>query len=646
MLKYRSDIDGLRAIAVLLVVFYHVGLPVPGGFIGVDVFFVISGFLITSIISKEIRDEKFSFSDFYSRRAKRLLPPFIFMVIPVFIYCWYSLLPDDLTSFAKSALFSILGVSNFYFYYNTNYFNSTDIEPLLHTWSLAVEEQFYLFWPLVLIFLHKKKSLRLNLILLFFALISSISLSQYYVTNDKNLAYMMLPFRFFELMTGAVLALGHAHIKISNKILDATSIVGFSLIILSALFIDKNSPFPGLMALPVVIGSAIFIASYTENKIGFFNKILSNKMIVYIGKVSYSFYLWHWPIIALLKYQGFELKTINAIIIVLSAFLLACFSYHVVEQPFRKLNYRKFILPSIYVIPAFMIASLYFFINKNNGFENRFDNLLPELSEENTAHIIRSECMEKMKVGNYDECYLGVKKEIPDGILIGDSFGNAYSGFIDSLAKDANIMIHDTMKSSTPSIPGVYVSKYDATISKDDAERIIKYTKMRSELAKNSNIKYVILSDFFGQYDDKNKYYRVYNSKGVDVSEKAHDMRNEFINDLIKDGKMVYILARPFRGLTKNELHELIRLKIKRFNIDNIYFSYGDIKNSREEYMIEKEIKGVKIIDPNDAICNKNECSASIDGSILFRTDGYHLNYSSSKNLGNEYLKVHGNPFK
>ncbi|NAG37443.1 acyltransferase family protein, partial [Escherichia coli] len=206
-LKYRADIDGLRAIAVLLVVFFHAKFPISGGFVGVDVFFVISGFLITSIINKEITNHEFTFSGFYLRRIKRIIPAFVFMSTLVSIYCFYYLMPDDLISYAKSLVYAMGGISNFYFLANTNYFESTTYEPLLHTWSLAVEEQFYVIFPFILLLLNRLRHSRFYTLFFVILYVLSIAISHYFAVNHKDAAYYMLPFRFFELMTGAMTAI-------------------------------------------------------------------------------------------------------------------------------------------------------------------------------------------------------------------------------------------------------------------------------------------------------------------------------------------------------------------------------------------------------------------------------------------------------
>ncbi|HAG53210.1 MAG TPA: acyltransferase, partial [Alphaproteobacteria bacterium] len=212
LLDYRKDIDGLRAIAVLLVVLFHVGFPISGGFVGVDIFFVISGFLIASLIQKQILRDKFSFKGFYLHRMRRILPALITVIVTTFIAGWFLLMPEEYHFFISSIIYSLLGFSNIYFFgKGQEYFSAdTDTIQLLHTWSLGVEEQFYFIAPIFLILLFKftYKTKWFNLILCSLLLIG-VSLSHYFAVTDKSYAYYLLPARFFELLMGVILALNY-----------------------------------------------------------------------------------------------------------------------------------------------------------------------------------------------------------------------------------------------------------------------------------------------------------------------------------------------------------------------------------------------------------------------------------------------------
>lgn len=642
-LKYRSDIDGLRALAVLLVVFYHAKFPVSGGFVGVDVFFVISGFLITSIINKEINSHTFTFSSFYKRRIKRLLPAYLFMLSVVTIYCFIYLMPDDLVSYIKSLTYSLFGISNFYFFIHTNYFESSVSEPLLHTWSLSVEEQFYVVFPFILIVLRKFSSSRtVSLLALLVIFIASIISSHYYAINSKNMAYMLLPFRFFELMTGALLAIYFDKINNIFRSPNFSGVLGLMLILSSAFMIDSESIFPGFTALPVCLGSALLLTSNG----GFVNKVLSLRPIVYIGKTSYSLYLWHWPIIALLEYRGIEITTSVGLIVVLASFVTASLSLHLIETPARnvKIDFKK-TLSFMYAIPVMAFTGMAYAIVSNSGYPSRMDGIAKELDKVNFANEVRSQCMEKMKVGNVDECYLGVKKPQVDGIMIGDSFGNSYSGFVNILAKDAGLMIHDTMKSATPSIPGIFVTDVRNKIPNELAQKIVVYTTKRAEFAETHKI--AILSDIWGQYNNNNKIYRVFDKNWVDQSKNAIELRYAFIEKLIKNGVTVVIITRPFSGIGTEGVNRLRTMKMKHENIDAYNFKFDGDRYSRVEYQLKKKYQQIILIDPNDVLCDQNgDCKASVNDTILYRPDGAHINYPASEVLGREYINKLGNPLK
>lgn len=641
MLKYRADIDGLRAIAVLLVVLYHAKFPVPGGFIGVDVFFVISGFLITMIMDKEIREGSFTYSSFYTRRIKRLVPAFAFMLAILFFYCSYYLMPEDLLSFSKSAMLSLFGVSNFYFFFNTNYFDSSVSEPLLHTWSLSVEEQFYIFWPLILMAIYKSKKSSIKATIFATLFISSLMASQYYAINSKNMAYMMLPFRFFELMTGAIVAIKFRTISQVIGQYRTTPFIGLGLILASAFWLNDESVFPGLGALPACVGAAILLSSGFNA--GWCYRLLTCSPVVYVGKVSYSWYLWHWPFLILAVYRDIQLTPLNASALVLGSLLMASVSYHFVEQPFRR---AKLSFPQafgfIYALPVIVACVFLNAMYESSGWKSRMDGMFDELTEENTAHVIRKNCMDTMKVGNFSECHLGVEKRIPDVLMIGDSFGNAYTGFVDVLAKDAGVMVHDTMRSATPSIPDVFVSSINNKWPDGVAKRIISYNNERTTYA--YRFKTVIISDFFDQYDDRNKSFRVYDKDWHDVSQISLQLRINYLKSLLEKGIKVIVIARPYDRIGGEGLAKLRAAKMRHADLSRVTFPYGENKDGRDEYKIKRLLPGVIVVDPNKLLCSNGLCKASLAGSIIFRKDGSHLNYSSSEELGREYLRENKNP--
>jgi peptidoglycan/LPS O-acetylase OafA/YrhL len=341
--SYRSDIDGLRAVAILPVVFYHAELgPFGGGFAGVNVFFVISGFLITQSILERREKGGFSIGWFYERRARRLLPPLFFTIFLTLLASLLLLSPEDLSDASLSALSALLFTSNIFFHWKIDYFQQdADLMPFLHTWSLAVEEQFYIFWPFLIIMVSScfasKKNLRLLQVTIFLAVLS-FSASIFAVHTIPNAAFYMLPFRLWEISAGAIVYLlfmmGYRPSSTINSLL---STLGLGLILGTIFTLSSDSRFPGANALPVILGTALLLVS-GKNTNGFILRFLSARPIVYIGKISYSLYLLHWPIFSLFRnYQAnTEISDTDASLLILLSFLLASFCYHFIETPFRK----------------------------------------------------------------------------------------------------------------------------------------------------------------------------------------------------------------------------------------------------------------------------------------------------------------------
>jgi peptidoglycan/LPS O-acetylase OafA/YrhL len=336
---HRDDIDGLRALAVLPVVAYHAGIhAIRGGFVGVDIFLVISGYLITEILIRDIRNERFSIVAFYERRIRRIFPALLAMLLVTFVLgVWYCL-PQELVNLSKSELAAALSVSNVYFWLQSGYFDGTALtKPLLHTWSLAVEEQFYLFWPVLLLIGHRY--FRRHLLPAIAALAAlSLGISIVGAFRFPN-ATFYLPFtRTWELAAGGLLSLPLAHPRLGRAAREALSIIGAALILASILLIDADMPFPGLLALPPCLG-AVFIIAAGRDGTSLVGLVLSLKPLTFIGLISYSLYLWHWPIIVFQRNDTFLISGLSErydkVLVILVAAVVATLSWRYIEQPFR-----------------------------------------------------------------------------------------------------------------------------------------------------------------------------------------------------------------------------------------------------------------------------------------------------------------------
>jgi peptidoglycan/LPS O-acetylase OafA/YrhL len=343
--KYRPDIDGLRAVAVLPVLLFHLGFGLaPGGFIGVDVFFVISGYLITGLISAEMHEGTYSITRFYVRRARRIFPALFFMcavtALLVLLFC----LPSDAERFSKALAAATLFGSNIYFYLTADYFAAAaETQPLLHTWSLAVEEQFYIFFPLILLLVRRYFGRRERLIMVALALVS-LGLSIWLVRTDKAAAFYLLHSRAWELLLGGLLALGVFPAIRSRMLAGVLGLVGLALIAGSVLLYRENMPFPGVAALAPCIGAALLIHTGKDASL-LTAQALSLGPVRFIGLISYSLYLWHWPVAVIGRYVAFwygwdpDLKAHKLAVLALS-FAAAILSWHFIERPFRQRPYR------------------------------------------------------------------------------------------------------------------------------------------------------------------------------------------------------------------------------------------------------------------------------------------------------------------
>jgi peptidoglycan/LPS O-acetylase OafA/YrhL len=344
-LNYRPDVDGLRAVAVLLVVFYHLKTAkCTGGFIGVDTFFVISGYLIGSLIIADIDTGRFSLTNFYERRIRRIFPALIVVLLAVAVVGCLTLLPAELVTTAQSLLAAIFSFSNFYFWQHTTYFDATNgTNPLLHTWSLAVEEQFYLILPVALWALSRW-SRRMFVPVLCAIAVASLAISQFGAAKGDPAAFYLLHARAWELLLGTLVALCPVG-SIPARFRNVASIVGLALIVAPGFVYSDNTPFPGLTALPPCLGTALVIlAGVGTSSQTLVARLLSLPPLRFVGLISYSLYLWHWPLIVLARTDmhfgnGISPRILKVSLLALSL-ALAFLSWRFVETPFRQGRFR------------------------------------------------------------------------------------------------------------------------------------------------------------------------------------------------------------------------------------------------------------------------------------------------------------------
>lgn len=355
--RYRAEIDGLRALAILPVVAFHAGIGVlSGGFTGVDVFFVISGYLITTIILSDLEGGGFSIAEFYKRRILRILPALSVVLVAVGLASWAIMLPNEFRATGRSVIATALFVSNIHFWRNSGYFEgASDLKPLLHTWSLAVEEQFYLFFPLMLMLVARFSRRRFGL-WIWLMVLGSFGLSVLGTRVAPSASFYLLPTRVWELGIGALIAAGGFPRIASERGRDLAAWTGAALLGYGLFALSAESSFPGWNALWPCLGAGLIIAYGAGTGLG---RLLSLGPVVYVGRISYSLYLWHWPVIVFYRMlHGQALSPSGIATVIAVSFALAILSFHLIETPFRAPSVR--IMPRGRVLWAGGVSILFF----------------------------------------------------------------------------------------------------------------------------------------------------------------------------------------------------------------------------------------------------------------------------------------------
>ena len=454
--EHRVDIDILRGIAVLLVCLFHFWPNIiTGGYIGVDIFFVISGYLITNIIKNKLSKNNFSFSDFYIRRVRRLFPSLIFVLTVVLITSYFFILYDDFSDLIKHSFFATIFASNILSWHDINYFNSTaELKPNLHLWSLGIEEQFYLLWPFLLYVFYR---FRINLIYLCLIFAVSSFVLNIYISKTSLTASFYLPFtRYWEFLIGSFVAIIYDkyHDNLPKKITQLLFFFGFLLILYSTIFFNKNTDFPGFNAFYPCLGSALIILYGVNNK--FFSIIKLQPILVFFGKISYALYLIHWPLICL-NNLAFNISFFSPGNIFLFSILLAYLITLYVEKPFltKYANIFGFrILLLTYILLTIFISYLFFYNpiksnsrkldNKNiinSSFLHKYNSYSDKVNVEYSEGCNFRNKDQTLKKSISDSCYIEKNIHKPTILLWGDSHMQALSfGIKNIYGNDYNIL--------------------------------------------------------------------------------------------------------------------------------------------------------------------------------------------------------------
>jgi peptidoglycan/LPS O-acetylase OafA/YrhL len=638
-MNYRKEIDGLRALAVLPVILFHAGFNIfSGGFVGVDIFFVISGYLITSVILNELEQGKFSIINFYERRARRILPALFFIMLACIPISWFVLLPKDMQSFSKSLIAVPIFASNILFRHEAGYFDlASELKPLLHTWSLAVEEQYYLIFPFLLMFFWKYGRKKILIILGGFFLIS-FGLAQWGTSAKPASAYCILLARGWELLAGAFAAFflsrknySESKTNLCEIVSEIAGWIGIALILYAIFTHNKNTPYPGLYALFPTIGTLLIILfAKKDTTLG---KFLGNQVFVSFGLISYSAYLWHQPLFAFVRHKSLmEPDHIIFSVLCILTFILAYLTWRYIETPFRVKKYlnRKQIfqyslIGSVFFIGVGLIG--YY----TDGVFIKSTGRLEALELDNRIAVnygLNKECD-----GDYTESDLCRTSDNPEVLVWGDSFSmHLLDGLI---ASNPNIKV--IQKTVSNCGPFLEIAPAGSGYAQSWSEKCISINDKVFNYLKNSpNIKYVVMGSPFGQYVSKDA--KILTRQGdIEDGEKNAFKAMQLTINRIRELKKTPVIFSPTPQNGENIGKCLVKATF--LNIDNKFcdIKYSDSAAQQSEVFdfLKKVEKITTVVWLSDFLCSSDICKTSKNG-VLFYRDEEHLSHEGSSYLGKE----------
>lgn len=627
-LAYRPDIDGLRALAVLAVTLFHFNKQwLPGGFVGVDIFFVISGFLITGIIYT--KGPEFSFADFYARRIRRILPAAIFVTAITLAAGSVLLMPADVKDLSGSAIASALSAANVYFwlFLDTSYFaQSSETVALLHMWSLGVEEQFYLLWPALMVIAMRLGGKRLLAGTAVVIAVASFAVSEYFVSRDPSFAYYMLPSRAGELLAGALLFLWHDQRRISATAASAAGLAGLVLIAGSMAFLDEKGGFPGLRSLIPTAGAALLILA-GSNQAGLIAKTLSTPLARAIGYRSFSLYLWHWPVLAFYRYAYGEPTLAGGIACALAMAALTEITYQLIETPFRGYS-RAWLLTKaapIFATSAGVVLAGYFLVQGNGLWSAASSRpYLMQLNQHDfntkSASKFPYNCQMFKNEPSYwaqDRCLVGDKSKPADVLLWGDSNAAHYVGYLKAVAEHSKFAVRNISHSSCPPVREL------KGLAAPSIERSCREFNDRA-FSESKRYSTVIIGGAWESYAL---------AGGKAQFEKT-------VDELAANGNQVVLALNVpvFEQLDRTCSAKALRFPGMDCASRSKFLSPGESETNAYLIEIATRYPNVSTFGVKDQICNKGVCSAYQDGGLIYYDRG-HLSMIGSEVIGKSAIK-------
>ena len=619
-LAYRPDIDGLRAFAVIAVVFYH-AFPnlLPGGFIGVDVFFVISGFLISSIIFSELDTQSFKFSSFYARRIKRIFPALIVILLVSFVAGWFLLFENELKQLSDHVSRAALFLSNFILWYETGYFdNAAETKPLLHLWSLGIEEQFYIVWPLVAWFLWRlkdRKSIAISILI-----VISFAWNMWQAEHDLTHDFYSPLTRFWELLAGTLVAASANLLKQHatwQSHANHRAMLGALLLLFGVAYINANMKFPGVWAGVPVVGAALLISAHTSAWVN--RAVLANRLLVWIGAISYPLYLWHWPILSFARIvEGGAPNAQMRISAVLASVLLAWLTFVCIERPIR-LQWRAPYKTAVLLVCMLCVAFLGNSAHETNGYPDR--DIVTTRQVKYAGDIDHDEFHDYFKKHFFTceqnsirdassawrgmiRCFQSKQGKPVDIVLLGDSHAeHLFIGMAEALP-DKNVAFY-----SSGALPMSGQWRYEPVFA---------------HLLNERNVSAVFVA---GMWPTQSKEALTYTTMTTEL--------DAAIKALLGTGKHVVLLGdvpqfdfEPQTCKFARPLRQSIRCEMPKSEFTKKSMRYQDALGE-----VKLRNPQIKLISLADFVCNDKTCSM-VDGNTLLFRDNNHLNIPGSQSIG------------
>lgn len=635
MNNYRADVDGLRAVAIISVLLFHFfPISFPSGFIGVDIFFVISGFLITSNIINALDNQTFSFIDFYSRRIRRIFPGLLLILAFAIVFGWYFLLVDEYIQLGKHIVAASVFTPNLILWKEAgNYFDTAvELKPLLHLWSLGIEEQFYLFWPVLLVFFHRLKWNLISTLTVFTVISFAVNLLM--ISKDPVGTFYFPWTRAWELSMGGILALSLQNRSfLSLRHHNYVSLVGISLLVTGFLLIDKKSSFPGYLALFPCLGCLCFIVTPQS---WFSREILSNRAMVFVGLISFPLYLWHWIILAFSRILNPQLSVSKLFLIMILTGVLSVATYKFVELPARRIGKSGTLFLLLFALGLGIIGRMIWkegILSRAHGYN--LEKITDAIAE---PFIWPSAASKTVKFGESTFYKLGDSDS--EVVFVGDSNMQQYVPRIEKITMNRNANKSAVIATHHSCMPIRYASNSKFPACNQMMEDVFNYIK-----SSNKVVGVVIGGAWFFYFDGEGKYIK----DGLDlvISKDSEGMRRIFANfkeDLKKlknRGIRTYIILNiPFGA--QGDPVKMIKRSFSIAGFEIVEPEFISQKPLVQKFgWINKEIRqmaqdsGTIVIDPMDYFCRGGKCiTRDENGEPVYKDETHYRNRFIQENAG------------